>query len=277
MATFLSPTNLVIELKQLISESENLLILISPYIKLHDEIKRLLDKKVENPNFQLIVVFGKNETDLSKSIGQNDFEYLKNFQNVEIRYVENLHAKYYANEYKSIITSLNLHSFSIKNNIEVGVLFQQKFGAKVLNYISENLAKESNSDIEAYEFFKGVIGTSELYFEKKPNIKSSWFGLVKKQDGNIVDVDKSAEMYKEKSIVDTKTNSLKKGYCIRTGVEIDFNFKVPFSKEAYKSWAQFKNESYPEKFCHFSGEKSNGETCFKTPVLRKYYSDAKRR
>jgi len=34
----------------------------------------------------------------------DDFDFFKQFQNVQISYVENLHAKYYANDYKSIIT-----------------------------------------------------------------------------------------------------------------------------------------------------------------------------
>ena len=195
MAQFLKPTDLIKELKILFSEAEFELTLVSPYIKLHDEIKNILKKKMNDPEFHLFVVFGKNEDDLSKSLSNNDFDFFKQFQNVEIRYVENLHAKYYANESKSIITSLNLHSFSIKNNIEVGVLFEQKMGARVLNFISESLAKDSNADNEAYAYFTEVIDKSVVHFEKTAKMKSSWFGLVKKQDGNIIEVDNSSKIY----------------------------------------------------------------------------------
>ena len=276
MAKFLNPTDLIHELKKLFSEADFELTIVSPYIKLHDEIKNILKKKIDDPEFKLYVIFGKNETDLSKSLSNNDFDFFKQFQNVEIRYVENLHAKYYANDSKSIITSLNLHSFSINNNIEIGVLFERKLGANVLNLISDNLSKDSNADKEAYNYFSEVIEKSICHFEKRPNIKSSFFGFVKKQEGSVVEVDHTDELYSKKSTHTTNQNNTKNqnGYCIRTGIEIPFDLKHPFSKEAYKSWAQFKNENFKEKYCHYSGEKSNGETSFAKPVLTKYYKTA---
>jgi hypothetical protein len=45
--------------------------------------------------------------------------------------------------------------------------------------------------------------------------------------------------------------------------------------EAYKSWAQYSKVDYPEKYCHFSGERSDGETSFEKPILRKYWGKAK--
>jgi hypothetical protein len=64
------------------------------------------------------------------------------------------------------------------------------------------------------------------------------------------------------------------GYCIRTGAEIPFNIKKPLSDEAYKIWNQFSDKDYPEKFCHFSGAASNGETTFNRPILKKNWKKA---
>jgi hypothetical protein len=205
--------------------------------------------------------------DISQRFFQNDFDFFRQFQNVGIRYVENLHAKYYANEHKSIITSLNLHSFSINNNIEVGVLFEQKFGAGALNLISERLAQESNVDYEAFEYFEKVINKSTQHFNKKVKIKSTLFGLIRKKVGNVIETDNSSTIYK------SSTNT-KKGYCIRTGTPIPFNLKQPYSKEAFESWSKWKNKDYKEKYCHYSGEVSNGETSFAKPVLGKHYKVA---
>ena len=47
------------------------------------------------------------------------------------------------------------------------------------------------------------------------------------------------------------------------------------SYDAYKSWAQYEDETYREKYCHFSGEPSNGETSFAKPILRKNWKEAK--
>lgn len=65
------------------------------------------------------------------------------------------------------------------------------------------------------------------------------------------------------------------GYCIRTRQEIPFNMDKPLCKEAFDVWVQFEDVEYPEKFCHFSGEPSNGETCFRRPVLRKNWNKAR--
>ena len=35
------------------------------------------------------------------------------------------------------------------------------------------------------------------------------------------------------------------------------------------------NKDLPEKFCHFSGEPSNGETSFNKPILHKNWKKAK--
>jgi hypothetical protein len=65
------------------------------------------------------------------------------------------------------------------------------------------------------------------------------------------------------------------GYCIRTGVEIPFDVEKPFSYEAYKKWNESGDIDHPEKYCHFSGEPSNGETNAGKPILKKNWKKAK--
>ena len=67
------------------------------------------------------------------------------------------------------------------------------------------------------------------------------------------------------------------GFCIRTGVSIPFNIEKPLSKEAYKKWNEYADETYPEKYCHFSGEPSNGETSVTQPILKKNWKKANER
>ena len=45
--------------------------------------------------------------------------------------------------------------------------------------------------------------------------------------------------------------------------------------DAYKSWSKYSDTEYPEKFCHFSGEHSNGETSVSKPILKKNWKRAK--
>ena len=71
-------------------------------------------------------MFGKNEEDMSKSMKQEDFDFFKQFPNIEILHENRLHAKYYANEPRAILTSMNSYGFSQNNNIEAGVLMEKK-------------------------------------------------------------------------------------------------------------------------------------------------------
>ncbi|GGB84481.1 hypothetical protein GCM10007424_25650 [Flavobacterium suaedae] len=60
----------------------------------------------------------------------------------------------------------------------------------------------------------------------------------------------------------------KHGYCIRTGQQIPFNPQQPLSRDAWRVWNEFGNVDFPEKFCHKTGEKSNGKTSMRNPILK---------
>lgn len=270
MAKFITGNELNAELEKILENAESLLILISPYIKFHERLISVLKTKVNIPELQIIIVFGKNEDDYSKSMKKEDFNFLKELPNIIICYEKRLHAKYYANETSAILTSMNLYSFSQNNNIEAGVLTQVKSG--------------ENVDSDAYEYFNRVIDQSEILFLKAPQFESKFMGFSKKYINSIVEIDILSEFFSGKNSTSNYSKTLfsekkqtisnyfkneKNGYCIRTGEIIPFNPKKPFSDSAYQSWLKFKNENYKENYCHFSGEKSNGETTFAKPILRK--------
>ena len=78
---------------------ERTLLIVSPFIKLDDYFKELFDKHKNNPKIHLILVFGKNENDIKRSMSKSDFDYFNKFLNVSIIYVPNLHAKYYVADF----------------------------------------------------------------------------------------------------------------------------------------------------------------------------------
>src|SRR5258705_5594752 len=127
MAKFITGKDLEKTVYDIIWEAERCLLVVSPYIKLDDYFRKLFDKHINNPKIHFVIVFGKNQDDISRSLSKNDFEYFKKFINVSIIYVPNLHGKYYANESKGVITSINLLDSSFKNNIEFGVFSETKF------------------------------------------------------------------------------------------------------------------------------------------------------
>ncbi|HKG06836.1 MAG TPA: hypothetical protein VKB19_10285 [Pedobacter sp.] len=88
----------------MIKEAEYQLIFISPYIKLHDSYKEALKSKIDMDDLEIIIIFGKNEEQKSKSLSTEDFGFFKQFKNITIKYRERLHAKIYA----MMITHLSL-------------------------------------------------------------------------------------------------------------------------------------------------------------------------
>src|ERR1700679_3590852 len=105
MPKLLNRFELAKELQTIIENTSEYLILISPYFKLNEELKRALSKLKLNTNLELIIVYGKNEEDKRKSLSDEDIAFFKSFSNIEIRYHKRLHAKIYTNEDKCLITS----------------------------------------------------------------------------------------------------------------------------------------------------------------------------
>lgn len=277
MATFLTGNDLNAQLENLFEYADEYIILISPYIKLHDRYASVLKAKKDNPHFKIIVVFGKNEEDFSKSMKQEDFNFFKDFPNIEIRYEKRLHAKYYANESSAILTSMNLYNFSQDNNIEAGVLTNRKG-------ILGSITSQDTLENDAAGYFQRVIEQSDLLFLKEPKFESTMLGLSRRYTNSVIETDKLSDFFKNKLKFDTsfkkdtyipKQATKQMGFCIRTGTQIPFNPKLPMCDTAFQSWKKFSNSEYPEKYCHFSGELTNGETSFTKPILRKNWAKAK--
>lgn len=285
MAKFITGNDLNSQLSDLLENSKEVIILISPYIKLHERYASILKTKKDNPNIHLVIVFGKNEDDLSKSMKEIDFNFFKEFPSVEIKYEKNLHAKYYANEKEAIITSMNLYNYSQDNNIEAGVMTKTT--------LLGNIIGDDGVDGEAWNYFSRVIEQAELLFDRVPTYSTGILntGINSQYIESTNEVDKLSDFFTNRKEYLLKKKEDKKvtkmvspsenfkktsnGYCIRTSKEIPFNPKRPFSDESFKSWNKYKDVDYKEKYCHYSGENTGGETCFSKPILKKNWKKAK--
>lgn len=274
MAKFITESELNSEVEKAILNAKERLILISPYVKLHDRLKSaLLDKKKE-VELKIILVFGKNEGDALRSMSWEDVNFFKQFPNIEIRWEKRLHAKYYANETMAILTSMNLYSYSQDNNIEAGVLIKTSVFGNIANNILTNITDEDSFDKQTQKYFEKVIIQSTLYYQTVPTYESTMMGLKKKYTGSKVEIDRLSELFYGKQQSNNYTlNSYQqfqsqKGFCIRTGVEIEFNPQRPFCAEAYRSWAKFGNADYGEQYCHKTGRASYGRTSMNNPILK---------
>ncbi len=145
-----------------------------------------------------------------------------------------------------------------------------------------------HKDLHAKCYFnekEAIITSMNLYMFSQQNNVEMGIYLSKEKDEDIYkQVAKEVDRIKRGSehrtisvqkVENKKQNKSQTGYCIRTGVEIPFNVEKPMSYEAFKVWNQFGDPDYPEKFCHFSGEPSNGETSVSKPILKKNWKKAK--
>ncbi|WP_372756164.1 phospholipase D family protein [Mariniflexile sp.] len=126
MAKFITGNELIEEVYDIIYKAKKQLLIVSPYIKLDGYFKNIFDKHKKDPELHLIIAFGKNPGNPQKSLKKEDLNYFKDFPNASIIYVPNLHAKYYANESRGVITSINLYDYSFENNVEFGVISETK-------------------------------------------------------------------------------------------------------------------------------------------------------
>lgn len=162
MADFVTGKELEDAVYDVIFNAKKQLLIVSPFIKLDDYFKKeVFNHQKANPDLHIVVAFGKNQNNPHRSFNRSDFEYFMEFPNISIVYVPTLHAKFYANESKGVITSLNLYDYSFKNNIEFGIISERKF----LEIGGETL------DTQAWNTSFDIIKESHCVFVKRPVYK----------------------------------------------------------------------------------------------------------
>ena len=122
MPRYLRTSGITAGVEELIREARERLYIISPYLKLSDNIRELLNDK-EREKAEVRIIFGKQE------LNPTEMSYLQNLKYVRLYFSKNLHAKCYLNEKKMIISSMNLYEFSQQNNREMGILIERDIEA----------------------------------------------------------------------------------------------------------------------------------------------------
>ena len=213
MAKFLATSGVANGIDIIISKAKTELVLLSPFMKLSkalfERLKEANDKGVKIN----IICRGDDlqEADRKKLSGLNKL-------NVYSR--DDLHAKCYFNEDRMVITSMNLHEFSEKNNREIGIFITKDGDEKLFN-----------EALEEYESIKRGSKQVPLTFRSK-----------------IYKADRKSR--------GTKRVGSSKGYCIRCGERIPKNKDYPFCPPCYRIWSMYNNPEYPENCCHFCGREA---------------------
>lgn len=224
MAKFLTTSGITFHLEGLIKTAKEKLILISPFLKLNERIRQLLEDK-DRDKIDIRVVYGKNE------LQPEENNWLKSKASVRSSFCKNLHAKCFLNESEALITSMNLYEFSQVNNEEMGILVLKAEDAPLYNSI--------------YEEAMRLIRISEEIRVTVEKVTSPEQNLVKNFRS-----------------LHPKILAPDKGVCIRCRKELKADPTHPYCKDCYSIWKQYENPDYEEKFCHLCG-KSNQSTIHK--------------
>ena len=159
MAKYLRTSSISAELENLIRDARKELYIISPYLKLSDNVKELLNDK-EREKVEVRIVFGKQE------LAPAEMSYLEGLSYVRLYFSKNLHAKCYLNEDKMIIASMNLYEFSQQNNREMGILIDTS------NEHDKQVYDDATKDIDSIIHNSEDFSYAKVPQKKSPNVKT---------------------------------------------------------------------------------------------------------
>ncbi len=217
MPKFLVTTGVSHHLQEMIDNSQERIILISPYLQLNDRIKESLEDK-DKLKLDIRIVYGKSE------LSPDETDWLRELRFIRTSFCKNLHAKCYLNEKEAILTSMNLYEFSQVNNIEMGILISRD---------------------EDTELFEKVYTEAQRIIRISDEVQIS----VSKVKEEYASPNDSVSSKKGKAKKSTDDN----GYCIVCSKSIPLDPKHPYCKECYSTWKLHKNPENREEYCHICG------------------------
>ncbi|WP_245527570.1 phospholipase D family protein [Methanosalsum zhilinae] len=226
----MTTTGVSFKLEEIIKNADEKLILISPFLRINERIRELIEDK-NRIKINTEVIYGKNE------LQPDENNWLRNLDYVRTGFCKNLHAKCYLNEKEALITSMNLYEFSQQNNNEMGIYVSRDTDPQLYDDINE----EAKRLFRVSEEVKVTVEKVSHKEDKKENNKKS----------------------NSKELIDT-------GFCIRCEKKIKLDPLHPYCKNCYTKWSKFGKDDYQEKFCHTCGRDTKSSkikpicyTCYK--------------
>ncbi len=224
-------------LVDVVEYSKEYLILISPFLKFAPKIKKLIENASER-GVNIVVVYGKHE------LSNDEMDWLRKLKNIQISYLENLHAKYYGNEEASILCSMNLYDFSQINNDELGV------------FACSKEREDRQLFYELLEFVDRIIDRSKIEYATVRYNHEIKDGMLKSKHNHSFSV--LAYVVSEHPVPELQSpQHSEQAYCIRCGKQIPLEEELFFCKPCFSRWIQYRNPNYSEKFCHICGKPCN--------------------
>ena len=130
MAEFLTTTGVSYRLEEIIKSAKERLVIISPFLRVNERIKELLEDK-DRMKIDVRIIYGKNELPPAEN------NWLESMASIRTSFCKNLHAKCYLNENEALLTSMNLYEFSQVNNNEMGLIVSRETEPELYNEINQ--------------------------------------------------------------------------------------------------------------------------------------------
>ncbi len=216
MATFLTREGIVENLHRIIREASKELFLISPYIKVDNDTKKLLGETTRGTTIH--VIFGKSQSRRNRNNVETSFD----LPGIPVSFLKDLHAKCYLNEKEAIVTSMNLHEFSQEHNDEMGILVSRQEDSDLYDAIYQEASRLRDA-------------SGQLYADNtaKPKLK-------------VAETQAKATYNAEQEP--------SRGFCIRCRATLAANPEQPYCLPCYKTWRRRSNPNYEDKYCHLCGQ-----------------------
>jgi len=219
---FLNKDKAYAEIVDIVSKATNDLVLITPYIRIPDDLFERLKYKDGKGVVTTVVC---REKDLNPEVKST----LAQLNNLDLRYDKDLHAKCFINERAMVITSLNLYEHSQLHNREMGIL----------------LTIDKDPDV-----YKEALNEAEFIVNRAK--KDPVIGKLirdSKKDVKAVEPQNLDNSSRKTTTKPTK----RKGYCIRCGDRIDLDLDHPYCRDCFRVWNKYKDPDYEEEYCHVCG------------------------
>ncbi len=130
MPDLLSSAKLSAAVEEIVTSAKKHLVIVSPYLRFNRIIYERLFTTVQH-GVPTVLLYGKSE------LSSAEERKVKAIDRLAVFYLDNLHAKVYLNESKAVVTSLNLHEYSERNNWEIGVTLGPEEGTSWTDLLTE--------------------------------------------------------------------------------------------------------------------------------------------
>ncbi len=220
MTEFLTTTGVSYRLEEIIKSASERLVIISPFLRVNERIKELLEDK-DRLKIDVRIIYGKNE------LQPEENNWLESMNSIRTSFCKNLHAKCYLNEREALLTSMNLYDFSQVNNNEMGILVSRD--------------TEPNLYDDIFQESMRIVRISEEIRVKVARVATAENGK------------ETPRAKKRARTTSSPRQAPKNGFCIRCKASIPANPSHPYCNRCYMSWRRYENKNYEEKHCHVCG------------------------